>query len=296
LGKFRAACDALERFPVGSSGLSRAQTHHYHVTQAGWRKQFMPSLESSEIISRLQTVITVDNGRAAASPFKLPTSLREDAVADLAALIATETDTDPAEGARVGASAAKRAALTELERQLRGGHRGIAALDEETITEGQRLQVFTSYGWESGELGLFPDARVLAMARLAPTVSAAEAGGNAGWLYTAARLGRIAAQLAIIDALESTASGADRQAATLRRDTARELAGGTLLRVRFFYCSATRDVDATPELVRIGYQPRRAPGTVGDGGEPLPSSSSRSSSSSGGPGRSGSSRSSSSLQ
>lgn len=104
------------------------------------------------------------------------------------------------------------------------------------------------------------------MARLAPTVSAAEVGGDATRLYSAPRLARIAAQLAIVDGLESPASGADREQATRRRDTALDLARTTLLRVRFHYCAATRDADQNPELVRIGFQPRREPGTVGDGG------------------------------
>ena len=41
-----------------------------------------------------------------------------------------------------------------------------------------------------------------------------------------------------------------------------KLPATTLLRIRFHYCSATRDADATPELNRIGYQPRRDPGQV----------------------------------
>ena len=243
----------------------------------------MPTPESSDLTNRLLTVQTVDNGRAAASPFKLPTGLRADVDADLTALRTADSDTGPAEGARAAAVVAKRAALDELARQHRGGHRGIAALDETTITEGQRLQVFEAYGWESGEIGrLDDDTRLIALARQAPTVTAADAGGNAANLYAAARLARIAAQLAIIDAAESTASGADRQLTTLRRDTALNLAATTLLRVRFFYCSATRDADATPELVRIGYQPRRDPGTVdpGSGGESSASGASESSGSS----------------
>ncbi len=227
----------------------------------------MPRFEASDIITRLTVAKNSDTTRLAGDPYKLPGGLRADVDADLAQLMARETDTSPAEGARAGASGAKRAALDELERQHRGGYRGIAAIDEDSITAGARLQVFESYGWPQGEIGDFDDARTIALARLAPTVSAAEVGGEATRLYTAARLARIAAQLALIDALESTASGADRQFATLRRDTALALAAGTLLRVRFFYCSATRDGEATPELVRIGYQPRRDPGEVGGGGE-----------------------------
>ena len=263
----------------------------------------MPNEESSDLTTRLTTAQTVDTGRAASSPFKLPASLRADLDADLAALKTTDADTAPAEGGRAGAVAARRAAITELVRQHRGGYRGIAAIDETTITEPQRIVVFEAYGWASGEIGrLDEDTRIIALARQAPTVSAADVGGNATYLYSAARLSRIAAQLAIIDASESVASGADSELATLRRDTALDLAATTLLRIRFLYCSATRDADATPELTRIGYQPRRDPGEVahpptgGTGGSSSssgpPSSSSSgssSSSSSGAPGSSSSS-------
>ncbi len=253
----------------------------------------MPTDVSSDLTSRLTTAQTVDNGRAANSPFKLPATLRADLDADLAALKTTDADTGPAEGSRASSVAARRAALNELNRQHRGGYHFIAAIDETTITDGQRRQVFEAYGWPSGELGrLDDDLRLIALARQAPTVSATDAGG-AAFLYPATRLARIAAQLAIVDAAESTASGADAQTATLRRDTAVSLAGTTLSRVRFFYCSATRDADATPELTRIGYQPRRDPGEVPHP-EPTASSSSSSSSSSIGSSSTGSSSSSSS--
>ena len=170
----------------------------------------MPTQESSDLTTRLTAVQTVDNGRAAGSPFKLPATLRADVDADLTALKLADSDTGPSEGARAAAVFARRAALDELVRQLRGGYRGIAAIDETTITEGQRLLVFDAYGWESGEIGrLDEDTRLIALARQAPTVSAADVGGNAAFLYAPARLARIAAQLAIVDAAESTASGAD---------------------------------------------------------------------------------------
>ena len=256
----------------------------------------MANEEADDVTTRLTTAQTVDTSRPAGSPFKLPATLRADLDADLAALKATDSDTGPAEGGRAGAAGARRLALDELNRQHRGGFRFIAAIAETTITEPQRLAVFEAYGWESGEIGrLDDDTRLIALARQAATVSAADAAGNAAYLYPAARLTRIAAQLAIIDAADSAASGADAEFATLRRDTALSLAASTLLRIRFLYCSATRDADSTPELVRIGYQPRRGPGEVQHpptgGGLPGSSSSSStsSSSSSGLPGSSSSS-------
>lgn len=225
----------------------------------------MANFTVSEIITHLTTAQNLDNARLAGDRRKLPPTLRTDVDDDLAGLQAAEQATSPAEGGRAGASGARRAALDQLEREHHGGYRGIAAIDEATITAAQRLQVFVSYDWASGEIGEFNDDRIISLARLAPTISAAEV-GNAAWLYSAARLGRIAAQLAIVDAMTAQASGADAQTATLARDAARKLAATTLLRVRFFYCCATRDADQTPDLVAIGYQPRREPGEGGGGG------------------------------
>ncbi len=231
----------------------------------------MPLFTVSEVITHLTTARDLDNTRLAGDRRKMPPTLRTDVDDDLAGLLAAEQATSPAEGGRAGASGARRAALDQLKREHHGGYRGIAAIDETTITPAQRLQVFVSYDWESGEIGEFTDDRIISMARLAPTITAAEA-GNASWLYPAARLSRIAAQLAIVDATTAQASGADSQTATLTRNTARNLAATTLLRVRFFYCCATRDADQTPDLVAIGYQPRRDPGEGpgGGGGGTLP--------------------------
>jgi hypothetical protein len=228
----------------------------------------MANEEASEIITRLGTVQSIDTARAAGDPFKLPAFLRADVDADRTALLATDLLTAPAEGARASASGMQKAAFTELVRQLRGGWRYIGAIDETTITEPQRLGVFNAYGWQGGEIGRLDDQeRILALARLAASVTAAQA-GNAAWLYTAERKARIATQLAIITGAEDLASGAGREMATHVRDTALETARTTLLRVRFYYCCASRDADKTPELARIGYQPRRDPGEVDHGGGP----------------------------
>jgi hypothetical protein len=41
-----------------------------------------------------------------------------------------------------------------------------------------------------------------------------------------------------------------------------------VLRVRFWYCCATRDADKSPELAKIEYQPRREYGSVDDAKKP----------------------------
>jgi hypothetical protein len=57
-----------------------------------------------------------------------------------------------------------------------------------------------------------------------------------------------------------TASGGIAKKAIKVRDAALETAKTTLARVRFHYCSASRDADKTPELAKLDFQPRRMPG------------------------------------
>ena len=55
-------------------------------------------------------------------------------------------------------------------------------------------------------------------------------------------------------------SGGESEKATKLRNAAMETAKTTLGRVRFHYCSASRDLDKTPELAKLDFQPRRMPG------------------------------------
>ena len=223
----------------------------------------MPNEQSTELARRLKLVITVDDAREATSLFKLPASLRADVLGDLAVLARLDALTGTTEGARTEASATLRGALEELERQLRGGHRFIQALDETVIKEKERAGLFETYLWKGGQIGRFDDGRCLSLAQQAVKVDS----GNlvkVEWRYPAVRLARIVAQLEIIEEEAGDATGAERQGATKVRDVAMGLAETTLLRARFFYCSATRDGDQSPELARIEFQPRRDPGTVAE--------------------------------
>ena len=221
----------------------------------------MPTDESQDVSRRLKLVQQIDDKRTKDDPFKLPAQLRSDVNADSASLADTDVSTGSAEGDRASASGARRRALIELERQLKGGYRFITGLDEDTITDEQRLKVFDSYGWKGGEIGRFDDSRVISLAETALAVGADEI-SQAEWRYPQARLDRITLQLGIVTGNAATATGGDRQKATDLRDTALEIARTTLLRVRFYYSSASRDADKTPELAKIEFQPRREPGTV----------------------------------
>ena len=122
----------------------------------------------------------------------------------------------PAEGDRAAASAARRRALDELERQLRGGYRTIQALDESEVTEAERRGLYESYGWASSEIGRFNDERVISLAKLAVRV-AEENQIPAARRYTTARLGRLQHLLGIVEQTSDTATGGVRQGATRQR-------------------------------------------------------------------------------
>ena len=78
----------------------------------------------------------------------------------------------------------------------------------------------------------------------------------------------ITAQLAIVNANQTLATGGSAQAATDARDAALVLLQLINARVRFFYCQASDDTDRSAELVSIGRQPRRDAGTATT--QPLP--------------------------
>jgi hypothetical protein len=224
----------------------------------------MPTSESTDLARRLKLVLTIDDKRAAGDPLKLFPALRKDVVDDAENLEDADGVTGSSEGERTEASGKKRKAYIEIERQLRGGYRFIQALDDDAITEEERAGVFEAYLWNSGLIGDFDDTRCVALAKQAAKVTA-DGLVKELWRYPAVRLARIAAQLAIIEDKTDTATGGNRQSANKTRDAALDLAETTLLRVRFWYCCATRDADKTPELAKIEYQPRREHGTVTNG-------------------------------
>lgn len=221
----------------------------------------MPTDDSEDVKRRLKRAQQIDDDRGKDDPFTLPKQLRADVDADVESLADTDLETGAAEGDRAEASGKRRRALIELERQLRGGFRFIQGIDEDTITEDERRKVYVTYGWSGGEIGRFDDARVISMAETAAAVGADQI-PQAAFRYPKARLDRINLQLGIVGGNATKATGSDRRKATDLRDTALEIAKTTLLRVRFFYCSASRDADQTPELAKLEFQPRRDRGTV----------------------------------
>jgi hypothetical protein len=215
----------------------------------------------------MHLVKSVDTARVAGDPFKLPVLLRTQHDTDLDGLETADSSTSLTEGDRAGGSVAARDALTKLEGFLKEGYKFIGAIRSSHITDAQRLEVFTEYGWAGGLLGRFNDGRVVGLSRLAVQ---AHPGIQPTSCYPADLVTDLAAQLAVFDANAPVATGGVRSAATRERDARLDDAGTTLAQVRFYYCSASRDTDQTPELAKIGFQPRRAAGTVTGNTKPAP--------------------------
>ena len=213
------------------------------------------SLEQIEFAELTQSV---DDARIAADPFKLLTPLRTALDAALVDLKLKDSSTLQSDGGRALAAFNLRTALDQLKSLLRDGYNFVQGLGSYQINDGERLAVLTSYGWESGQIGVFTDARIESMANEA--IAATPTIANAAHRYPAALLALITTQLALVNANQPTATGGASQAATAARNTALELLTILNSRVRFFYCAASNDLDQTPELANIGRQPRRDAG------------------------------------
>lgn len=226
----------------------------------------MPNQVSLEQIELAELAQSVDDGRAAEEPFKLPADLRTLLDTRLADLKTKDAATQLTEGGRATASATLRAALDQLRTLLRDGYNFIQGLGSFAIDDATRLGVFTSYGWESGLVGDFTDARIESLANQAITATPSIA--DPAHRYPAALLALITTQLGIVNGNQTLATGGTAQAATDARDAALTLLQLATARVRFQYCAVSDDTDQSPELVTIGRQPRRAAGTAT--GQPLP--------------------------
>ncbi len=218
----------------------------------------MPTEASLAEIETAELILAVDDTRAATDPFKLLPSLRTLVEVRLADLRTKDAATLITEGGREGAQINVRTALDTLTLLLHDGYNFIKGIPSFSITAAQRATVFTSYGWVGGELGDLNDARVESLAKQAadatPTIT------NPAHKYPQELLDLIAAQLVILNDNQTGATGGTAQTATGARDTAKDLLQTANDRARFFYCSASDDEDQTPELAKIGKQPRRDKG------------------------------------
>ena len=87
----------------------------------------MPNQQSLEQVELAELTQTVDDGRVAADPFKLPAASRTLLNVRLADLKAKDVATLTSEGGRATASANLRAALDQLQKLLRDGYNFVQA-------------------------------------------------------------------------------------------------------------------------------------------------------------------------
>ncbi len=228
----------------------------------------MPTLATADAILIANLIIAQDDKRPADHDFKLQVRLRKDVESRRDAVTGSDPTTAQAEGDRADSSATARQAYVTLERLLGAGYKGIEALPDADLIPGgiedaERLRVFTVYGWESGLVGRYNDARLRNLGDLA--LAAEKAIENPAWRYSPLLLGAIKTQLDVLEVEEPRATTGSRQIAVEAREEDVEALRKAISRVRHFYCSASDDVDFTKELASIGMQPRRMPGDVRNG-------------------------------
>ncbi len=202
-------------------------------------------------------ILQFDDTRPVADPFKLPASLRALVLSRRDTLVALDGVAESSDGSKLGASARVRVALDTLHHD---GYNFINGLMSFQITPADKRQLFNTYGWTQGELGEFSDTRILSLARTAITVSPDIS--DPARRYPPALLDQISAQLAIYSANRPLSETGNRETAVENRNDALDLVEKANSRVRYTYCSASDDLDKTPELAKIGFQPRREPGEV----------------------------------
>lgn len=223
------------------------------------------NLTVSQTLAQGKLVISVDESRPADDPFKLPAPLLTLIKGGVTALETGDIDTHAAEGERAEASGTARAAFEKLEAVLRMGYNGIEAIIGEDILPGgitpaDRLGVFTTYGWEKGQIGRFTQDRILVLSELA--LQGATTITNPAWRYSSALTAVIQTQLDLIEAEEVSATGGERQVFVAERREKCALLDTRLSRARYHYCASSDDLDTTKELARISFQPRRPKGSA----------------------------------
>ncbi len=110
-------------------------------------------------------------------------------------------------------------------------------------------------------------ARLEDLARLAISTTA-DPNLPAAGKYSATLVTRITNWLGKAEGAQVLANGGSRQTIIRERNIVRDLLLLVIASIRFFYCSASDETDQTPELAKIGMQPRRDRGEAQP--QPLP--------------------------
>jgi hypothetical protein len=169
-----------------------------------------------------------------------------------------------ASGDRAGASRRVQEAVDRLANLLRNGYNALQAVPEEDVPPDEIADALVTYGWEGGNLGdLVTASRVVALAELAGQVTPSL---PVQVRYPANVLNRLTTWLGVYAGNRLIADGGALSTLMDDKDAKRDALVKANARVRFLYCAASDAGDFTPELARIGDQPRRLPGDA----QPLP--------------------------
>lgn len=226
----------------------------------------MPDQELIDAIATGDLITQVNATRSDYDLFKLSAPLSTLFAARLAEARGANAAVLLAGGSAAGASQRVIESRQRLGGLLRNGYNHLRSIPEEDAPAADVLQALETYGWERGNLGdLDSPSRVETLARSAGQVSS-ELPTNLR--YPANVLTRITTWLGVMDANKLLAGGGVLQTIIEDKNEKRDLLLKTISRVRHHYCAASDDGEKTPELARIGMQPKRDPGDAQP--QPLP--------------------------
>lgn len=226
----------------------------------------MPDQTLLAAIATGELIKQVNTERSFYDDFRLNPALDQLIVARTGAAKVANSSLLMAGGDKAGARTRLTEGRGKLDELLRQGHaylKGLPALD---VPQAEVDDALESYGWERGLLGDLESPTRLEM--LATQAATATPELDPAARYPAGLLTRIANWLGIVQANTMIAAGGSIENLTAAKDAAREALLAAIGRVRFFYCSASDERDQTPELAKIGLQPRRDPGDAQP--QPLP--------------------------
>lgn len=216
----------------------------------------MSFIDADTIAQMAERILTVDTQRAITDPFRLTPALRQLVERRLCSYRAATQRQQSVSGIRYSSSQQTKEALNRLSDRLRDGYRFLVGIPSFRLPESQRLAVLAAYGWSSGKLGnLKRKERLLELARQAIAITPYLQPELAR--YPDDLLKHLQEELAILDKAEPAARLVGRQAATKARKHALEELRRAVSRVRGYYISASDDLDKTPELAKVGLNPRR---------------------------------------
>ena len=219
----------------------------------------MAKLVAEDIAQTAERILEVDRLRAKDDSFLLTVMLHALVEDRLGIFRDAYMQQKSASGQRMGNSELANQSIGRLTERLREGYRFLSALPAFRVPSDKKLSAMHSYGWNGGKVGkLQSKDRVLSLAKLAlsvtPTVLPADA------RYPADLLAEIEKELNILKDAEPGAQIGVRSSATKAKTKALKDLTLAVGRVRAFYISASDDMDKSPELAKIGLNPRQATG------------------------------------